>query len=162
QTLSHDAYVKFIEDDFLGGQRIDPQTDGRPDPRPDVRENAPQLGDLTADFDFTQAPRPPMLLPVNPRTDLVIPQTASLLAGAAYSLVSVRGRHAPTTLVVQRTVTSPLVTVNVTTSTIIGYRFGGSAFLRDLSPGDRLRIVGVTQGSILAAQHIADLSLQSN
>ena len=39
QTLSFDAYVKFIEDDFLGGQRLDPQTDGRPDPRPDVREN---------------------------------------------------------------------------------------------------------------------------
>jgi Phosphoesterase family len=31
QTLSFDAYVKFIEDDFLSGQRIDPQTDGRPD-----------------------------------------------------------------------------------------------------------------------------------
>ena len=39
QTLSFDAYVKFIEDDFLGGQRLDPRTDGRPDPRPDVREN---------------------------------------------------------------------------------------------------------------------------
>jgi hypothetical protein len=46
QTLSHDAYVKFIEDDFLYGQRLDPQTDGRPDPRPDVRENNPQLGNL--------------------------------------------------------------------------------------------------------------------
>src|SRR5207302_9574220 len=38
QTLSFDAYVKFIEDDFLGGQRLNPSTDGRPDPRPDVRE----------------------------------------------------------------------------------------------------------------------------
>ena len=28
QTLSFDAYLKFIEDDFLGGQRIDPKTDG--------------------------------------------------------------------------------------------------------------------------------------
>jgi hypothetical protein len=46
QTLSFDAYLKFIEDDFLGGARIDPATDGRPDSRPDVRENAPQLGDL--------------------------------------------------------------------------------------------------------------------
>ncbi len=66
QTLSHDAYVKFIEDDFLGGQRIDPATDGRPDPRPDVRENAPQLGDLTLDFDFTQSPRPPIILSLKP------------------------------------------------------------------------------------------------
>lgn len=40
QVLSFDAYVKFIEDDFLGGQRLDPKTDGRPDPRPDVREDA--------------------------------------------------------------------------------------------------------------------------
>ncbi len=70
QTLSHDAYNKFIEDDFLGGQRLDPATDGRPDPRPDVRENSPMLGDLTADFDFTQPPRPPMILPVCPSTDL--------------------------------------------------------------------------------------------
>ncbi len=62
QVLSHDAYLKFIEDDFLGGQRLDPSTDGRPDSRPDVREDAAVLGDLAADFDFTQAPRPPVLL----------------------------------------------------------------------------------------------------
>ena len=66
QVLSHDAYVKFIEDDFLGSARIDPKTDGRPDPRPDVRENATILGDLTADFDFNQPPRKPMLLPTHP------------------------------------------------------------------------------------------------
>jgi phospholipase C len=70
QTLSFDAYVKFIEDDFLGGQRLDPATDGRPDPRPDVRENASMLGDLRNDFDFTQRPRGPFLLPEDPRTDL--------------------------------------------------------------------------------------------
>ena len=70
QTLSHDAYNKFIEDDFLDGQRLDPATDGRPDPRPDVRENNPLLGDLTADFDFSQPARPPLILPVCPVTDL--------------------------------------------------------------------------------------------
>jgi phospholipase C len=70
QILSHDAYNKFIEDDFLGGQRLNPATDGRPDPRPDVRENASILGDLSADFDFSQAPRPPEILPVCPATDL--------------------------------------------------------------------------------------------
>jgi phospholipase C len=53
QTLSFDAYLKFIEDDFLKGQRLDPQTDGRPDPRPSVRENYPPLGDLVNDFDFS-------------------------------------------------------------------------------------------------------------
>jgi phospholipase C len=73
QTLSFDAYVKFIEDDFLGGQRLDPATDGRPDLRPDVREDAPQLGNLASDFDFSQPPRPPMLLPEHPTTDMVEP-----------------------------------------------------------------------------------------
>jgi phospholipase C len=63
QTLSHDAYAKFIEDVFLGGERIDPRTDGRPDPRPDVREDEAILGDLRADFDFTQPPRRPEILP---------------------------------------------------------------------------------------------------
>jgi phospholipase C len=70
QTLSFDAYDKFIEDDFLGGQRLDPATDGRPDPRPDVREDADQLGDLAAEFDFAQPPRAPVLLPVHPATTL--------------------------------------------------------------------------------------------
>jgi phospholipase C len=69
QTLSSDAYLKFIEDDFLGGGRLDPETDRRPDPRPDVRENAPQLGNLVEDFNFSQAPRPPLLLATNPPTD---------------------------------------------------------------------------------------------
>jgi phospholipase C len=71
QVLSFDAYVKFIEDDFLGGQRLDPATDGRPDPRPDVRESAPILGDLAADFDFSRRPRRPEVLPVHPRTTLI-------------------------------------------------------------------------------------------
>ncbi|MGA7420577.1 MAG: alkaline phosphatase family protein [Acidimicrobiales bacterium] len=69
QTLSSDAYLKFIEDDFLGGSRLNPKTDKRPDPRPDVRENATILGNMDADFDFTQPPRPPVLLPTNPPTD---------------------------------------------------------------------------------------------
>ena len=67
QVLSFDAYAKFIEDDFLGGQRLDPKTDGRPDRRPTVRENVPELGDLMRDFDFTRPPRPAVLLPLHPR-----------------------------------------------------------------------------------------------
>ncbi|HEX4492657.1 MAG TPA: alkaline phosphatase family protein [Acidimicrobiia bacterium] len=59
---SFDSYQKFIEDVFLDGQRLDPTTDGRPDPRPVVRENAPQLSDFTNDFDFTQAPRAPEII----------------------------------------------------------------------------------------------------
>jgi phospholipase C len=66
QTLSHDAYNKFIEDDFLGGQRLDPTTDGRPDPRPNVREAEPILGNLVRDFNFDQQPRTPVILPEYP------------------------------------------------------------------------------------------------
>jgi phospholipase C len=61
QVLSHDAYLRFIEDVFLGGQRLDPATDGRRDTRPTVRENMLK-GDLMNDFDFEQAPLPPLVL----------------------------------------------------------------------------------------------------
>jgi phospholipase C len=70
QTLSFDAYAKFIEDDFLRGQRLDPLTDGRPDPRPDVRENEPILGTLVRDFNFEQRPRAALILNPRPPTDL--------------------------------------------------------------------------------------------
>jgi phospholipase C len=69
QVLSSDAYLKFIEDDFLGGARLDPSTDGRPDGRPNVREDSALLGNLVEDFDFSQKPRPPVLLDTNPPTD---------------------------------------------------------------------------------------------
>jgi phospholipase C len=64
QVLSHDAYLKVIEDLFLDGERLDPKHDGRADSRPDVRESATQLGDLLNDFDFTQPPRNAMVLPI--------------------------------------------------------------------------------------------------
>jgi phospholipase C len=67
QVLSFDAYLKFIEDDFLHGARLNPKTDGRPDPRPDVRENARILGNLLRDFDFNQRPRPPLILRPYPK-----------------------------------------------------------------------------------------------
>ncbi len=66
QVLSHDAYNVLIEDLFLNGQRLDPKTDGRPDPRPTVREDVSILGSLLSDFDFNQAPRPPLILPIHP------------------------------------------------------------------------------------------------
>ena len=74
QTLSFDAYVKFIEDDFLDGQRLDPRKDGRPDPRPGVREEVSQLGDLRMDFDFGQPPRAPLILSDHPKTALIPPR----------------------------------------------------------------------------------------
>jgi phospholipase C len=79
QTLSFDAYLKFIEDDFLGGQRLDPATDGRPDPRPDVRENQRILGDLSRDFDFDQTPRRPLIL--SPGQHILNPPEPALVQG---------------------------------------------------------------------------------
>ncbi len=69
QALSSDGYLKFIEDDFLADARLNPTTDGRPDPRPDVRENL--AGNITADFNFNQKPRPPLILNPCPPTTLV-------------------------------------------------------------------------------------------
>ncbi len=66
QTLSFDAFLKFIEDRFLGGQRLDPATDGRPDSRPTVREDVGILGDLLEEFDFDQEPLPPLILDPRP------------------------------------------------------------------------------------------------
>ncbi len=73
QPLSFDAYLKFIENDFINGQRLNPATDGRPDPRPDVREEYKKLGSLVNDFNFNQSPRPPVVLNPCPTTTLVNP-----------------------------------------------------------------------------------------
>lgn len=77
QILSFDAYLKFIEDDFLHGARLNPKTDGRPDDRPDVRENVKILGNLVNDFNFDQPPRKPLILPVSPKTTLICPDGTS-------------------------------------------------------------------------------------
>ncbi|MBA3807921.1 MAG: hypothetical protein H0X28_05960 [Solirubrobacterales bacterium] len=90
QQLSHDAYLKFIENDFLEGSRLNPATDGRPDARPDVREEAPGLGDIANDFNFNQTPRPPILLPTHPEPGPASkppgPSPPTLTAGAATAL----------------------------------------------------------------------------
>ena len=61
-TYSFDSYLKLIEDRFLGGERLDPETLSRPDPRPVVREEDPIYGDITEAFDFDQEPRDPLIL----------------------------------------------------------------------------------------------------
>ena len=67
QILSFDAYLKLIEDRFLGGQRLDGENEGRPDPRPTVREEIEILGDLATTFDFAQEPIPPLILDPYPQ-----------------------------------------------------------------------------------------------
>jgi phospholipase C len=111
QTLSHDAYLKFIEDDFLGGERICvlPGTDGtsatsnvgctgddgRADNRPTVRENVSVLGDLSNDFDFSQTPLPPLILPRYPTTDLIAPPTATITSPGS-DITFKQGQTVPT------------------------------------------------------------------
>jgi phospholipase C len=73
QRLTSDAYLKFIEDDFMGGARLNPKTDGRPDPRPDVRESAAKLGNLYYDFNFNKPPRKRMILNPCPAHTTLIP-----------------------------------------------------------------------------------------
>jgi phospholipase C len=68
QTLSFDAYLKLIEDLYLGGQRLDPRTDGRPDSRPTVREDVRILGSLKKEFDFSGDPIRPVILDPTPPT----------------------------------------------------------------------------------------------
>jgi phospholipase C len=64
QVCSTDCYLTFIEDTFLNGERM--SQSGRPDPRPDYRDSESQYGNLANDFDFSQPPRPPLLLPLHP------------------------------------------------------------------------------------------------
>ncbi len=66
QTLSFDAFLKAIEDRFLSGRRLDGWNWGWPDARPTTREDAPGLGDLWDEFDFTQEPLPPLILDPTP------------------------------------------------------------------------------------------------
>ena len=74
---SFDSYQRFIEDVFLGSSRLDPTTDGRPDPRPVVGENYPGLANLADDFDFTQAPRAPIILGNTAASALAAPITST-------------------------------------------------------------------------------------
>ena len=67
--LSSDSYLQFIEDDFLASSRIDPETNGGRDSRPDVGDNI--AGSILGDFNFNQKPRPPLVLNPCPHTTLM-------------------------------------------------------------------------------------------
>jgi len=74
QTLTTDAYLRFIEDDFMAGARLNPATDGRPDRRPTVRERVSVLGNLINDFNFSQKPLPPLILNPCPVNTTLLPK----------------------------------------------------------------------------------------
>jgi phospholipase C len=71
-VLAMDSYATFIEDVFMQGARLDPAQLGQPDRRPDIRDSltsvtfpngtiAP-IGNLMDEFNFSQAPLPPLVL----------------------------------------------------------------------------------------------------
>jgi len=106
QSASFDGINKFIEDVFLNSQRIDPATDGRPDPRPDVRESLAASGNLIEDLDFNQKPRAPLILSTHPKTDLAQTLTGptTCTVGSLHMTfsppLSVVGSSGPTTVTV--------------------------------------------------------------
>jgi phospholipase C len=69
QTLSFDAFLRIVEDRFLGHERLNPLTDGWPDSRPTIRETASELHLLNDAFDFHGEPRPPLVLKQYPGYD---------------------------------------------------------------------------------------------
>jgi phospholipase C len=85
-VLSSDSYLRFIEDDFLGSLRLNPVTDGRPDPRPDVREAL--ANSIAADFNFSQKPRPPLILKPCPATTLTPKPVSGCMGNVALNFAS--------------------------------------------------------------------------
>jgi phospholipase C len=157
QTLSFDAYLKFIEDDFLTSQRIDPKNDGRPDPRKHVRENAAILGDISSAFDFDQSPRPPLILPQH----AVAPVPGKVKGAYLIGTIIRKGPHA-IKVQVSSTGTGDMfllgkeLVLNITSATKI-YFGGRVAPNRKLAVGDA--ILAVIAVKTRVARQIDDLTL---
>ena len=80
-VLSFDQFATFFEDQFMGGARLDPAALGNPDSRPDIRDaltsvpfpdgHTAPLGNIADEFDFSQAPLPPLVLSTHIPTGIV-------------------------------------------------------------------------------------------
>ena len=80
QTLSFENYAIFFENLFMNSARLDPAALGEPDARPDIRDEIrsvsfpngakEHIGYLIDEFDFTQTPRPPLVLTTHIPTDI--------------------------------------------------------------------------------------------
>ncbi|MGH2448513.1 MAG: alkaline phosphatase family protein [Chloroflexota bacterium] len=167
QTLSFDAYLKFIEDDFLAGQRLNPRTDGRPDPRPDVRESLSALGNVYKDFNFKLRPARPLILPVHPITDLIPPTAAQLAqleqrhagkkkaglcrprAPRGFFVAAIQG----SSLLVHKR-QGPQLTVTTTEATTFHGPGLRSASFSSIGVGMRIIVRGPRSGTVISATHI--------
>ena len=147
QTLSFDAYVKFIEDDFLGGQRLEP-ADRRSSGSAPRRARGRARSWATCGTTSTSTSRraPPVILPVQPadRSDRrrPAPHAASGPRGAR-SRCPAPGRCAPFELGVAG-----------------AYAWGSrqSTLNAELASGKRLRSIARTYGVTVAALRRAVLS----
>jgi phospholipase C len=145
QQLSHDAYLKFIEDDFLEGLRLDPATDGRPDARPDVREEAPGLGDLANEFDFSQEPAAPVLLSPRP-----LPGPASLPPGSPHEPPTVK--TGPSSAVTDSSATvSGTINPNLGIISSCAFEYGKTSSLGSSAPCPNLPEYGKSNQEVSAA-----------
>jgi hypothetical protein len=64
RLCSTDCYLRVIEDVFLGGERM--SYAGRPDPRPDYRDQQSAYGNLLDDFNLAGPARQPLRLRPHP------------------------------------------------------------------------------------------------
>jgi hypothetical protein len=81
-VLSFDSYATFFEDLFMNSERLDPVALGEPDSRPTIRDEVTMatypdgtttpIGKLIDEFDFTQAPLPPLVLSTHIPTEIVV------------------------------------------------------------------------------------------
>jgi hypothetical protein len=81
-VLTFASYATFFEDIFMNKARLDPAQLGNPDARPDIRDaltsvtfldgSKHRIGSIMDEFDFTQAPLPPLILSTHIPTGIMV------------------------------------------------------------------------------------------
>jgi hypothetical protein len=81
--------------------------------------------------------------------------------GADFTVVSVAGNTAPTTMMVQRGLDSPEISVAISPATTLVRRFNGPADLSQFSAGDQVHVTGTgTAATTITATEVKDNSIQ--
>jgi hypothetical protein len=81
--------------------------------------------------------------------------------GADFTVVSVAGNTAPTTMMVERSPNTPEITVAISPTTTLVRRFNGPADLSQFSAGDQVHVIGTgTAATTITATEVKDNSIQ--